>query len=142
MNARADLELTAPAEPESLELVHSLLGEFWTLSEDIGLHERIRFETAIMEIANNIAEYAGTDEFTLVLTDTGGEIEALFRDAGPPIAFDPTRRQLPDDMAESGRGIALACAAVDEVHYSHENHQNLWRLTLRRHAEHTRGAAP
>jgi serine/threonine-protein kinase RsbW len=140
MSAHADMELTAPAEPESLELVHSLLADFWNQCEDIGMHERIRFETAIMEIANNIAEYVHTDVFTLVLADRDVAIEALFRDAGPPLPFDPADRRLPDAMAESGRGIALACAAVDEVHYSHENHQNIWRLTLRRHAEHTRGA--
>jgi serine/threonine-protein kinase RsbW len=140
MSAQVDMELTLPANPGSLEQVHNLLTEFLDRCADLGMHERIRFETAIMEIANNVAEYVNTDVFTLTLADTGADLRALFRDAGPPLPFDPAERRLPDEMAESGRGIALACAAVDEVNYRHENHQNLWRLVLHRDAEHTRGA--
>ncbi|MFL6143304.1 MAG: ATP-binding protein [Labedaea sp.] len=138
MSARADVTLTLPADPQSLERVYGMFETFWAQCQDIEMHERIRFETATVEIANNITAYVATDDFTLILADRGGEIEARFQDAGPPLPFDPRDATMPPSLAESGRGLALACAAVDEVHYHHENHQNVWRLILRRGAEHTR----
>ncbi|HEU5472447.1 MAG TPA: ATP-binding protein [Actinophytocola sp.] len=138
MSTPADVRLTLPAAPESLEQVYGMFETFWVQCPDIELHERIRFETATVEIANNISKYVATDDFSITLADRGGEIEALFEDSGPPLRFDPRSATMPDELAESGRGLALACAAVDEVHYHHENHQNIWRLVLRRGAEHTR----
>ena len=36
---------------------------------------------------------------------------------------------MPDELAESGRGLALAMAAVDDLSYEREGGRNLWRLT-------------
>ena len=134
MNVPAAAQITAPAEPNSMQRVHDLLAQFWDQCGSVTLHERIRFETATVEIANNIAEHVDTETFTLKLAANSEALEALFVDSGPQLRFDPLSRTLPEELAESGRGLALACAAVDEVHYLHEAHQNRWRLVLHRSA--------
>src|SRR3954465_9595262 len=108
MNVPAAAQLTAPAEPTSIQRVHDLFADFWDQCGPVTLHDRIRFETATMEIANNIAEHGETDLFTRTLASGAGVLEALFQDSGPPLRFDPTTRSMPNEMAESGRGLALA----------------------------------
>lgn len=56
-----------------------------------------------------------------VLTDTG--------DSAP----DPSGPdELPDDLAESGRGLWLAHATLDELDYLRSGDRNTWRLVRRR----------
>lgn len=131
------LELSAPATPEMLDLVHSVLDQLWAAHGDVAPADRARFETAVIEILGNIVEHAyeldsggpGDRRFDVTLTATATELVAAFGDDGVPMALDLSTVGLPDDLAESGRGLALAMAAVDDLSYTREGGRNLWRLT-------------
>ena len=134
------LELSAPATPEMLDLVHAVLEQLWAAHEDVGSTDRMRFETAVVEILGNIVEHAyrpdATEDdgrrfdVTLVATDT--ELVASFGDNGLPMSLDLSTVAMPDVEAESGRGLALAMAALDDLSYEREGGRNHWRLTCTR----------
>lgn len=101
--------------------------------------DRLRFETAVIEVANNIVEYAtarlaDVPEVTieLTLTATADRVTAHFRDDGGPADIDLAGSRMPDVMAEYGRGIALTRALVDEVIYERSGSANIWTVTCQR----------
>ena len=96
----------------------------------------MRFETALMEIANNIIEYAGnqsagqTPILDLSVTAAPGQLAASLTDTGPPANVDLAAVHMPDVHAEIGRGLALARALVDQLAYQRKDNSNEWSLTL------------
>ena len=127
--------LVTAAEPAALERVHALLQELWQDAADVVAQDRIRFETAVTEIAGNIVMHASDGrphDFTLHVTARPDRIEARFEDAGRRADVDLTAAQLPDDLAESGRGLALALAASDELEYRRDGALNCWRVMSKR----------
>lgn len=135
------LDLSAPATPAMLDLVHSVLEKLWEQHADVAMTDRIRFETAVIEVLGNIVEHAyELDDapadvlrrFDVSLSATDDELVARFGDNGIPMAIDLSEVVMPGDDAESGRGLALAAAAVDDLSYERIEGRNLWRLTCRR----------
>jgi serine/threonine-protein kinase RsbW len=137
------VEVSAPATPEMMNLAHDAIARLWSAHEGVGAVERIRFETAVVEILGNIIEHAyeldtsdnpQTRRFDLALTVTDREVVAEFGDDGRPVALDLSAVSMPDDEAESGRGLAMAKAAVDDLSYDRVEGRNHWRLSVRRQA--------
>lgn len=133
------LELGAPANPAMLDLAHALIEQLWATHPDVAERDRARFETAVIEILGNIVEHAfaadSTAEtgdparrFDIVLGATDEELLASFCDNGLPIELDLSDLAMPDELAESGRGLALAAAALDDLAYERVDGRNLWRL--------------
>lgn len=135
------LDLSAPADPEMMDLVHAMLKQLWTNHGDVPDADRFRFEMAVMEILGNIVEHAyrmehpegGVDagvarRFDISLGATDSELVATFADNGMPVALDLSNVAMPDEDAESGRGLALARAAVDDMSYERVAGRNHWRL--------------
>lgn len=135
------IHLSVPARPESIELVHPALEQLWSTHEDITIRDRIRFETAVVEIFANVVEHAFRADaghsppdgrrLELTLCTEGDRVEALFTDNGLPAELDLSRITMPDEEAESGRGLAMALAALDDLSYEREDGRNRWRLTCR-----------
>lgn len=131
----------APVEPESLDLVQDRLEAFWTRDESLSATDRMRFEMAVVEIVGNIVEHAFALDadtrgrlLTVELRLGPEQIEAALSDNGLPAAIDLGLVTMPDEDAVSGRGLALAVAAVDEVGYERVEGRNHWRLVCRRTA--------
>ena len=126
--------LRAPVEPASMDRVHEELEELWQQAPDVGVEDRIRFETAVAEIAGNIVQHSGgaSGHFELELRADAERLEASFRDHGQRVDLDLSTVHLPDELAESGRGLALTLAAVDELEYRREGRINHWRVVRRR----------
>ncbi|GAA4365565.1 ATP-binding protein [Nocardioides caricicola] len=134
------LDLSAPATPEMMGLVHAVLEQLWEAHDDVAATDRVRFEMAVIEILGNIVEHAyeidstdtGSRRFDVSVAATETELVASFGDNGLPMSIDLSDVAMPDELAESGRGLALAMAAVDDLSYERENGRNLWRLTCTR----------
>ena len=129
------LQLTASTEPESLDKVHALLERLWQQHEDVVPEDRMRFEIAVTEIAGNIIRHATDGEpidFELEAVALPGRLQAEFRDGGKRVDVELEGAQLPSHLAESGRGLALALAAVHELGYRREGSTNHWRIVRRR----------
>ncbi|KRF36945.1 hypothetical protein ASG94_06025 [Nocardioides sp. Soil805] len=132
----------APVEPESLDLVQDRLETLWSHDESVSAADRIRFEMALVEIVGNIVEHAFELDadargrlLTVALTLGPDQIEAVLSDNGLPAAIDLESATMPGEEATSGRGLALAVAAVDEVGYERVEGRNHWRLVCRRNAD-------
>ena len=130
------LDLSAPATPEMMGLVHAVLEQLWESHDDVAATDRVRFEMAVIEILGNIVEHAyeidsaaGSRRFDVSVAATETELVASFGDNGQPMSIDLSDVAMPDELAESGRGLALATAAVDDLSYERAGGRNLWRLT-------------
>jgi anti-sigma regulatory factor (Ser/Thr protein kinase) len=127
----ADHLLQARAGPGLLEPVHDLLARLWADEPDVGERDRVRFETAVAEVAANIAEHGaatGAARVTLRLSSSPQRIQAVFEDDGAPV--ETGAEQPPAVDAERGRGLRLARTAVDRVSYERDGSTNRWVLVL------------
>lgn len=112
-----------------VERVHDLLDELWVQVPDVEPGDRYAFETAVIEIAGNIAEHGGPGvDLRLSLDVHADRLEAQFLDTGPAVDLPAAPRPVPDVLAEQGRGMALALAAVDEIRYERAGRANRWRM--------------
>jgi serine/threonine-protein kinase RsbW len=135
------LSLRAPLGTEALEEVHALVARLLDEAE-AEMVDRIRYEMAVIEIANNILEHSRRNDppsdeprfFDVVLTADAARLTAEFRDDGRPAVIDFESISMPGDDAETGRGLALALATVDDISYEHRDRMNVWRIVCRRAA--------
>ncbi len=127
--------LDAAAGPDALSRVHGLIAALWADAPDVSDADRIGFETAVIEIAANILEHACAGirvDMRLVISAHADRVEARFTDTGRPSLVDLAATAMPGELAEDGRGLALAQAAVDELSYERDGAVNRWRIVRRR----------
>lgn len=134
------LELSAPADPEVMDLVHEMITHLWATHPDVTERERVRFEMSVIEILGNIVEHAyqldhapdapamSSRRIEVALAVTDDRLVAHLGDNGLPVALDLSNAVMPDELAESGRGLALATAALDDLSYRRVDGRNLWDL--------------
>jgi serine/threonine-protein kinase RsbW len=134
----ARLEL--PADPEALDTAHDALDAAWSEHPEVGAGEQLRFVTALMEILGNVVEHAyaadaHADERRLLVEidgDGDGGLHGRIEDNGQPAALDLSDVVMPDADAETGRGLALAIAALDDLAYERVGSRNVWTLRCER----------
>jgi serine/threonine-protein kinase RsbW len=121
------------AVPEQLDAVHALLAQAAADHPDLDPTDVMLFETAIIEIANNVVEYGRPEgevrwKFTIRVHED--QIEAELDDTGQ--SFTPERgRAMPGEDAEGGRGLALAEALLDQIEFNRVDDTNHWRMVRR-----------
>ena len=134
MPADGRWSLTASTDEGTLDRILDLVGEM-TSSEEVEEDAKMQFEVAVAEIGANIIEHAGRAgavSLTLELTLTPQRLEARFTDDGCPARVDLRSVEMPDVMADRGRGLAIALAALDELEYRRRGGSNQWRLVCYR----------
>lgn len=120
-------------------------------NDDLSANERMRFETALLELVGNVIGHTRGNErllCELTLLRTSASLEAILSDSGGA-ARVPFRRQMPDpaELAESGRGIALIELLMDDFPYERDAEGNRWHLVMQLpeslyRDRHTLGCAP
>jgi len=136
--------LSARAEPEVMDLVHALLEHLFARAPQLDDVTRVKFEMSVIEILGNIVEHAYAHDsrlpavdpsevrrFEIQLLATDRDLIAVLSDNGLPVSLDLADVTMPDELAESGRGLALARAALDTLHYERIEGRNLWCLACR-----------
>lgn len=117
--------------PDDVDTVHCLLEDVWRSETHISVIDRISFETALIELVSNVIRHADSGSgvtCTLTIKVSDEHIEATLRDTGEPGDVQLVGRTMPEDLAESGRGIPLIQALVDELTYEREGNLNRWCL--------------
>ena len=117
--------------PDDVDTVHSLLEDVWRSETHISVIDRISFETALIELVSNVIRHADSGLgviCTLTVEVASDRIDATLRDTGEPGDVELIGRAMPDDLAESGRGIPLIQALVDDLTYEREGNLNRWNL--------------
>jgi serine/threonine-protein kinase RsbW len=130
------VRLSAP--PADVNDFHDFLADVWVHAPGVSEVDRISLETALVELAANVLRYADgegaglTCEVTISVDDDA--ISVAMRDTGEPGNLVLADLEMPDLDAESGRGLPLIDALVDEVEHRHDGEHNHWRLVRRRRA--------
>jgi serine/threonine-protein kinase RsbW len=92
------------------------------------------FETALGEIGGNVLTHgrpAGTERpIEYLLRFDHGTLVASLTDSGS-IVHEHLGREMPDHASETGRGLAMARALLDELGYERDGEINRWRLVKR-----------
>jgi serine/threonine-protein kinase RsbW len=129
-----ELSFRGPAEPACLDRTHELLDLLWQQQPDVAEMDQIMFSTAVLEVANNIVSHGAAGTLSVMLQGDARQLEAHFCDNGAAVEVDLDAAVLPDDLAESGRGLAMVRMSVDEFRYSHSDGLSRWHLVRRRMA--------
>jgi serine/threonine-protein kinase RsbW len=132
-----EYEVSGLAVPETIALLHQLLDEARTDHPSLSEDDMSRVETAVIEIAGNVVEHAPPDQalvYTFQLVVHDDELVGVLTHSGPEVVLDGAPEMPDDPLAESGRGLALAHAAVDELRHEFADDQNVWTLVRRRAA--------
>lgn len=121
------------AVPEGLADLHGLVERARAAHPEAGEEAFMMLETAAIEIAGNVVEHGLPPgrvwwSFTLRVDDEA--LEGVLADDGQKYEGDLSA-MMPDPLAESGRGIALAKAALDELTYSRHDGKNVWTMRRR-----------
>jgi serine/threonine-protein kinase RsbW len=121
--------------PGDVDAVHALLEAVWADAPDIPMMERFKFETALLELASNVVKHADGGSglwCTLEIDAHSDSIQAtVFDDGEPSDDRILVPRDMPDALSESGRGIAMIQALVDDLVYSREGTMNRWHISRR-----------
>lgn len=121
--------LTGMAVPEGLEDLHDLVERVGRDNVHVSPGDLALLETAVIEIAGNVVEHGrpeGRVRWTFSLSVHADRLEAVLADDG--LAVSALEGAMPDVMAESGRGLALARRALDSLDYDRVDGTNRWRL--------------
>jgi serine/threonine-protein kinase RsbW len=113
-SSRTELSYRGPVDPVCLDRTHELLGQLWQQQPDVAQLDQIMFSTAVLEVANNIVSHGDGGTLSVLLRGNARQLEAHPCDDGTAVELDRDAAVLPDDLAESGRGLALVRMAVDE----------------------------
>ena len=121
------------AVPETLNLLHDLLDRVREDHPDVESTDLMLFETAVIEIANNVVEHGqppGTIRYSFTLDVESDQLLGHLSDGGPPLE-DP-HAPMPGTDSENGRGLALARIALDDLAYERVGEHNEWTMIRRR----------
>ncbi len=125
------------ASPGALDEVQSVLDAFWSLHDEVPARIRMEIGIAAAEIAANILEHdcAISLRMELGITPNGVQVEFAYR--GGPRAVDLNSACMPHEMAERGRGLAIARAVLSLLSYSCDETGNYWKLVSRSFSNHS-----
>lgn len=121
------------AVPETLNLLHDLLDRVREDHPDLESTDLMLFETAVIEIANNVVEHGrppGTIRYSFTLDVERDRLLGHLSDGGPPL--EVPQSPMPDADSENGRGLALARIALDDLVYERVGEHNEWTMVRRR----------
>ena len=130
--------LDVPATLDSIDEVQAEFDAWWTALGEENDATRFAFEIAVVEIATNIvththrAEGTSGRRYRLELDADEAAVTAVFTDNGKPSDIDLSTVTMADVDDESGRGLALAIAALDSLDYRRAGGRNVWTLVCRR----------
>lgn len=130
-------ELAGRADLALVDAVHEALDDLWREVPDVSDEDRLLFALAVSEVATNVVEHAAGDAQPTVsirLRVDDEQLVAVMSDDADPALIRLDDVSMPDADAESGRGLALALAALDELRHE-TGDGNVWVLRRQRRAE-------
>ncbi|HET9127089.1 MAG TPA: ATP-binding protein [Propionibacteriaceae bacterium] len=121
------------AVPESLEQLHELLERVRRDHPDVDETALMMFETAVVEIHGNVIRHGRprgkvSYEFRLEVQDDRLRAHLTTDDDEVPDLSHLHGLEPADPLAESGRGLWLAEAMLDELRYARSGNHNIWTM--------------
>lgn len=114
----------------TLDEIDNLLERMWSVNFHVPGAVRMEIGMAAAEIAANIVEHAGADRPVRMRMEARvglNDVRIDFTDDGSPSTIELERVRLPHEMAETGRGLAIAQAVLQTLSYRRHG-LNRWTL--------------
>ncbi|WP_169583638.1 MULTISPECIES: ATP-binding protein [Microbacterium] len=130
MATEASISLDGIADPVLVDRVHEALDQLFENAPGAGEEDRMLFRLAVSEVATNVVEHASQREPIHVTVRLGADdrgFSAVFTDDADPALIDLSAVTMPGEEAESGRGLAIALATLDQLLHETDG-GNTWRL--------------
>lgn len=115
----------------TLDAIQRTLNTLWS-AHNVQDMDRMLMDLAAGEIGANIIEHSGGLHLRMEVRLLPELIEIRFTDDGGPARIELTNLQLPDELAERGRGLVMAQSVLDELSYRRDDEGNHWMLVRRR----------
>jgi serine/threonine-protein kinase RsbW len=131
-----EYRLTGLAVPESLDQLHLLLDAVRRDHPELEPDDLMMFETAIIEVHGNVVQHGrpeGQVVYVFELAVLPDRLEGFLATTGEAAPDLSHVTELVDELAESGRGMWLARAALDDLAYARSGDRNTWRMVKLRH---------
>jgi serine/threonine-protein kinase RsbW len=135
-------EVSGAAGDDLVEAVHAVFERASAHPDGVPDQTRRMFELAVVEVLANIAAHSPAGRRipvrVTVAIDAGG-CWGRIRDDAPPASVDLSGAEMPEALAESGRGLALVRGIVDRFEHAagaagsggdDEPGGNVWTLVL------------
>ena len=123
--------------PDTLADIARFIDEVLSTHQHVPDTVRMQVSIAAGEIGANIMEHAGRAQPVSIRMEVRvliDEVWVEFIDHGAPAELDLTTIGMPDDMAERGRGLALAQSVLEKLTYR-RNAKNHWVLVSKRFSQ-------
>ncbi len=135
MLANPRAEAPDAAGPELPAEIQRTLDDAWAQHPEVPAAIRMDVAIAAAEVGNNVLDHAGRGcdlRLQMAVWVLGDHVRLEFIDDGLPADMDLASIRMPDVMAESGRGLALARASLRELSYGRFGEANRWTLISHR----------
>ena len=135
MATEPGIAIEAVADDSFIDRVHDGLDELFRRTPGVGDEDAMLFRLAVSEVATNVVAHASSREPVRVTVELDADetsLSAVFSDTAEPALIDLDGVSMPGEDAESGRGLAIALATLDELIHETE-YGNVWRLRRLRH---------
>lgn len=129
------MEIGGHSDP--LGVVDSQLDALWSIHPHVPADVRMQVQIATAEVGANIVEHTGSGHplrIRMSAAVVDDQVQVDFTDNGPPADVDLAQATMPDDLAERGRGLAMAQALLDQLSYRCDETGNHWTLISRHFA--------
>jgi serine/threonine-protein kinase RsbW len=125
-----------PAAPALIDEVLDALDALWSESPQVTAEDRTLFTLAVSEVVTNIVQHADAFAHAEISVDvalrvTADALLATIVDTAHPASIDWESVSMPDQDSESGRGLAIATAALDDFEHTGGGAGNTWVLRRR-----------
>lgn len=128
------LVLETVTGPGTMEGIQQTLDRLWQQHPDVSETARLHVELAASEIGANVVKYAAEGHPVSLRMEAevcGGDIRVNFTDDGHPAPVDLAAVRMPSELAERGRGLAMAVAVLDQLSFRRDGSVNRWTLVRR-----------
>ncbi len=130
-----NVRLDTSSEQDALDQIYQAVDDFLTRHPRVPEPVRTHLAIAVAEVGANIIEHAGRGrlihvQMTLQLFTE--DIRVDFTDNGHPGDIDLTAVQMPEVMADRGRGLAVARSVLRRLYYHADDTGNRWTLISNR----------
>lgn len=114
--------------------VHATLDGCWSSNNHVPEHIRTELGIAVGELVANIVEHATQGEPVLVqmsIEVLANQVQVSFTDDGIACPVAPESADMPHELADRGRGLAMMRTLLSRLSYHRSESHNHWRLISR-----------
>lgn len=128
------VHIDGPARLALVDHVLDALDDLWTDAPHVGAEDRTLFTLAVSEVATNMVQHTAEPDSVTITVDiriSPAQVEATLTDTAPPAEIDWDGVAMPEPDSESGRGLALSTASLDDLRHVFDAGGNTWLLRRR-----------